>query len=414
MDPDLRLDRPLVSTARTGTLEELRAIIRRIERRRPPMPAPAPLEAAVGGVVEETDHGQILGVRREYQLDHRHGTELLDHAFAAAPRLLGALTRQGPPPSAQPRLLFLDTETTGLSGGTGTYAFLVGAAYLDADRVVLRQLFMRDLAEEPALLSALGALIQGFDGVVTYNGSAFDLPLLETRFVLGRRRWPELWHLDLLFPSRRVWSARFIDCRLGTLESEVLRYRREDDVPGAMIPALYFDYLRRRQSAALPRVFAHNRDDVLSLVALTAWLARALDGREASELTGVEHAGLARLWERADPERSVDRYRMALACGLAAGEAERVRLRVARWEKRRARWEAACALWEDATRAPAFNPQPWEELAKFYEHRAADLGAARVVVTTALERARRERASERVLGDLSHRLARLERRLGRS
>jgi uncharacterized protein YprB with RNaseH-like and TPR domain len=401
----------LLPPARAGTLEELRAVIRRIERRRPPMPAPAPLEDSVGGAVEETEHGPVLVVHREYELAHRHGTEALEQAFASAPALLGVLTRQGPPPGERPRLLFLDTETTGLSGGTGTYAFLVGAAYLDGHRIVLRQLFMRDLAEEPALLSALGRLIAAFDGVVTYNGSAFDLPLLETRFVLGRRRWPDLWHLDLLFPARRVWSARFLDCRLGTLESGVLRHRREDDVPGAMIPALYFDYLRRRRSAALPRVFAHNRDDVLTLVALTAWLARALEGREAADLTGGEHAGLARLWERVDPDRSLDRYRMALACGLAGDDAERVRLRLARWEKRRARWDAACALWEDATRAPAFNAQPWEELAKFYEHRAGDLPAARAVATTALERARRSGASERIVTDLTHRLLRLDRRL---
>src|SRR5438132_1538072 len=114
---------------------------------------------------------------------------------------------------------------------------------------------MRDLNEEPALLAALAPLVARADGLVTYNGSGFDVPLLETRFVLARRRWPDLWHLDLLAPARRVWGARFADCRLTTLEAGVLGLERTNDVPGAMIPALYFDFLRRRQPGALPRAW---------------------------------------------------------------------------------------------------------------------------------------------------------------
>ena len=132
-------------------------------------------------------------------------------------------------------LIFLDTETTGLAGGTGTYAFLVGAAQLEDDRVVVTQFFMRDLDEEPALLAALAPLLERATGIVTFNGAGFDLPLLETRFVLARRRWPAaLPHLDLLRPARRVWTACLPDCRLPTLEREVfgpivhvLRYRSD-------------------------------------------------------------------------------------------------------------------------------------------------------------------------------------------
>ena len=109
---------------------------------------------------------------------------------------------------------------------------------------------MRDLDEEPALLAALDGLFREFDGLVTYNGTGFDLPLLETRFVLARRRWPDdRLHLDLLRPARRLWSARLADCRLGTIEQHVLRFTRDDDIPGVMIPAVYFDYLRRKRSA---------------------------------------------------------------------------------------------------------------------------------------------------------------------
>jgi hypothetical protein len=250
---------------------------------------------------------------------------------------------------------------------------------------------------------------------VTFNGGGFDLPLLETRFVLGRRRWPgRLLHVDLLHPARRVWAARFVDCRLATLEREILGHLREGDVPGALIPSLYFDFLRRRHAAPLAPVFTHNRHDVLSLVALLGWLGGALTEGERDVDDGRDLAGLGRLWERFDPERAAVCYRGSLAAGLPPDEAHRTRLRLAAWEKRRARWPAACALWEEAAAAAAFDPRPWEELAKYHEHRARDVMAARAVVTAALGRAHAAGAPPSIVSALDHRRARLERRLERS
>jgi uncharacterized protein YprB with RNaseH-like and TPR domain len=399
--------------ARGGTLDELRRIIRRIETARPPRPAPEPVEQVVGGEVVTTAEGPLLVVRREFPLSHTHGRlPLLDALEASAP-VLGLIARAGEAPAEPRGLLFLDTETTGLSGGTGTYAFLVGVGYVDDDRLVVAQHFMRDFDEEPALLAALSPLLERATGVVTYNGSGFDLPLLETRFVMGRRRWPaSVAHVDLLRPARRVWSARFEDCRLGTLEREVLGLLREDDVPGALIPAMYFDFLRYRRAGPLARVFAHNRADVLSLVTLLGWFARALAAEATGALDPWELAGLGRLLEGEHPERATACYRAALDGGLGGLEAHRVRLRLARWEKRRARWEAACVLWEAARGGDAFDPQPWEELAKYHEHRRRDHAAARAVVLEALELARRAVVSARVTTALAYRLARLERRLG--
>src|SRR5207245_1470516 len=213
--------------------------------------------------------------------------------------LLSAVARAETPAGNSRGLLFLDTETTGLAGGTGTYTFLVGVGRLDGDRFIVEQYFMRDFDEEPALLAALVPLLEQAAGVVTFNGSAFDLPLLETRFVLARRRWPpRLPHLDLLRPARRVFAPRCAACRLATLERGVL-------------------------------------------------------GLEGGDLAGPT--------------------------------AHRVRLRLARWEKRAARWDRACALWEVAARHGAFDREPWEELAKFHEHRRRDLPTARATVSQALE-----------------------------
>jgi len=259
------------------------------------------LEELLGGVVEETERGRVLVVRRRFEAGHLHGRQLLDAARGMADAPLAVLTRTGVPP-AGPRLLYLDTETTGLSGGTGTYAFLVGVGFFDGGTFEVRQYFMRDLDEEPALLAALDPLLREMDGLVTYNGTGFDLPLLETRFVLARRRWPEaVFHLDLLPAARRLWSSRLPDCRLGTVEQHALGFAREWDLPGALIPSVYFEYLRRKMPGELPRVFEHNRHDILSLAALAGWVSDAVARAPGPELGAEELAGLGRLWGRWTP-----------------------------------------------------------------------------------------------------------------
>jgi hypothetical protein len=393
-----------------SSLDELRRVVRRLETARPPRPAAEPVERVVGGELVDTGQGSLVVVRREYPLAHRHGGQPLGDALAAPLPLLARAARVEGELAGAEGLLFLDVETTGLAGGTGTYAFLVGAALLADDRVVVTQLFMRDFDDEPALLGALDALLARAGAVVTFNGAAFDLPLLETRFVLARRRWPATpAHLDLLRPARRVWTGWLTDCRLATLETAVLGLAREDDVPGFMIPLLYFDYLRSRRAAPLRRVFEHNRHDVLSLVALVGWFGRALDGGDG--LRPEELAGLGRLWEPVDLERALACYRAALGAGLPEAVARWARLRLAWWEKRAARWEAACALWEAARGHERFDPRPWEELAKFHEHRARDLATARAVVQDALGVARAAGAAARIRDAFTYRLARLDRRL---
>jgi uncharacterized protein YprB with RNaseH-like and TPR domain len=392
------------------SLDDLRRIIRRIETRQPPRTAREPLEQVVGGEVVDTGAGSLLVVRHEYPLRHRHGRMALDGLAEVPMGLLARLARLDGPAPDPARLLFLDTETTGLAGGTGTYAFLVGVGWREDDHLVVTQYFMRDLDEEPALLAVLAPVLDRAAGLVTFNGSGFDVPLLETRFVLARRRWPALLpHLDLLRPARRVWTACYDDCRLGTLERAVLGLARESDVPGGLIPSLYFDWLRLRRASPLARVFAHNRDDVLSLAALLSWFAQALG--EAPTLSSGEWAGLGRLWEDVDLDRALLCYRRALEGGLGGEHGHVVRLRLAWWEKRAARWDAACALWETAARRGAFDPRPWEELAKFHEHRRRDFAAAHSVVSTALDLARAAGVAARVLDAFVHRLGRIERRL---
>ena len=178
---------------------------------------------------------------------------------------------------------------------------------------------------------------------------------------------------------------------------------------GGFIPALYFDYLRSRRAAPLARVLAHNRDDILTLVGLLAWFGGALTTHEA--LTPGELGGLGRLWEPVDLERAMACYRGALEAGLTGASAQGIRLHLARWEKRFARWDAACSLWEEAARHVGFDPRPWEELAKFHEHRRRDFATARAIVDDALGLAEDAGVPSRVREAFSYRRARLDRRL---
>ncbi len=310
------------------------------------------------------------------------------------------------------RAVFLDTETTGLSGGTGTAAFLVGTGHLEGDRFVVRQYFMRDYNEEPALLARLAADLAAFSGVVTYNGAQFDLPLLETRYRLDRSPSPfsSMPHLDLLQPARRLWKARFDCCRLQTLEAGLLGVLRVGDVPGQEIPQIYFRYIRGRGAGSLGRVLQHNYVDIVSLAALLSlaldWVggAEPEDARDAYSLGRVFER--ARLYDRAEAE-----FQRALR--LRPGRLEiPVLMRLGYRVKRRGDHSAAARLWERA--AQQGECRAFRELALHHERRRRDLDAALEVVEHGLAQLDpSEPCCRRTGADLSRRRARLRARIGR-
>ena len=177
------------------------------------------------------------------------------------------------------RCLFLDTETTGLSGGAGTVAFLVGVGWVEGDALVIEQLMLREYADEPELIDRLSQRMAGFDSVCTYNGRNFDMPLLEARFTLNRMRdrWKTLENLDLLYPSRRAWKLRLGSCRLCNIETEVLGMAREDDLPGSEVPARFFQFMKTGEEALLDDIVRHNRQDIATLAKLLVRLCAVND-----------------------------------------------------------------------------------------------------------------------------------------
>jgi len=375
------------------TLARLRLLLRRIEARAAPPRRPAPPALALETLA--TPHGPAL----------RHVTAV---AWPGSPAEAAALV---------PGTVFLDTETTGLAGGTGTYVFLVGLATWTGRRLEVAQYFLGDLGAEAAFLHAVREAVVPARELVTYNGRTFDLPLLETRYLLARAGWwgEALAHRDLYPLARALWRGHGPDCRLTTLEAVLLGLDRGEDLPGALVPSLYFRYLRTGDGRSLPGIFAHNRWDLVALAALQSRATALLAGPDARH-EPREWVGAGRWLERQDPERSVRFYEAALAAGLPLALEARVAARLARLRRRAGRADLALALLGGlAARAARPPVEVLVELAKLCEHHARDFPAALRATRAALAGVEAEGwgAGEPGLVEaLEHRARRLSRRLG--
>ena len=378
------------------------------DRRRRLQAAPASDAAEIlGGEWRESRGRKYLVVDRKFSPGYRHGRMSVADCLPPWARfeLLGGTNGQ---------TLFLDLETTGLAGGAGTYAFLVGCGWFDGGVFRLRQFFLADFGAERALLEAVGELAGNLACIVTYNGKTFDLPLLETRFSLQRMPTPfaDIAHVDMLHPARRMWREEEVECRLTYLEQALCGHERESDVPGFEIPSRYFQYVRSGDARPLQAVFEHNRLDIVSLAMLTARAAQLLEEGPSAATAGREAFGLGRLYERAGlMEDAVASYRRAAGGGAASVRIEALRA-AAIVLRRLRRYGEAAAAWRDLLDAPQCSPgyarEASEALAVHHEHRVRDLEIARnfAVQSLSLQGTPARQQATR------HRLARLDRKLG--
>ena len=407
---------------RDQELERTLEYLRRLEqppapRKLPAQRAPKGIEEYVEGQVVKNDLGEFFLALGAFPFGRPYGKLRIGDIATADLSALNLFVHEAPLPEPS-RLVFLDTETTGLAGGTGTCAFLVGIGAVEGVKFLTRQLFLRDYPEEKAMLRALAEALEPFEGIVTFNGKTFDVPLLETRYALARMKSPfdRLLHLDALHPARRLWKLRLESCKLTDLESAVLGISREGDVPGSEIPGIYFDYLRTGDARGLQPVFYHNALNVMTLAALTVELAHAIrDAGTETLASPLDLFSLSRIFGAAGArDQSVSTCQRALASGLPQPVESQALHHLASQLKRQRRHELAVEVWLELTRRETpLAIEAFEELAIYYEHRRRDPKQALEFTAVALERLREQSSPALHVTRFTRRLERLQRKLAR-
>lgn len=373
------------------------------------------VEEWASGEVVENQYGSHFQMEKLYESHKRHGSADIGALAALPANVLDVLSDNAVPTVSPERWAFLDTETTGLAGVSGTYAFLIGVGRITGQGFSIRQFFMREYAEERSLLYALSEHLNEFDVLITYNGKTYDQPLLEARYRTIRQKPPfsRLAHVDLLHGARRIWKLRYENCRLSFLERQVLGVERQGDLPGEMVPYVYFEYLRSGEAQRLVPIFHHNAIDILTLGCLAAVVPSAFRSSDAASLRalglrgGEEYLGIAR-WFLAggDAERALELFNLAIDAGLPDSLLFRALWETARLERKAGRALSSLDILSDlaASRNPC-RADALRELAKYYERSARNYARA-------LEYARQARALD--CSEASERrVARLEKKVAR-
>jgi uncharacterized protein YprB with RNaseH-like and TPR domain len=385
-----------------------------------PIPQPGksfPVEDIIAGRFLAIGNGVTYLIEEDFPDSYNHGEVELH--IATKPQIIAEWAGDVRIADQDPEtLVFLDTETSGLAGGTGTFAFLVGAGRYTKDGFHLVQFFMRDPLEEPSLLLALEEFLAPAQTIVSFNGKAFDVPLLNTRYTMQGWKSPfkNLAHIDLLHLSRRLWRDRLPSRTLGNLEVQILHASRTDDeIPGWMIPQIYFDYLRAGDARPLKRVFYHNAMDVVSLAALLNYTSSLLEdplSKHSGEYSDL--AAVARLVEDLGHiEKAICLYEDCLKEELPEETYNATLSRLAFLHKRSNNYPAAVPLWEQATSRNQIYA--YEELAKYYEHHTQNLDAAMSWTMLALDyigsSSSQDPYSTQWKIEFHHRLERLQRKI---
>lgn len=350
------------------------------------------IEDLIPGEHIETPHGQCFRVRTEYPWQYHQGAVPVSSLLDQKPDILERIT--GDPILGQMdfhKTLFFDTETTGLDTGAGVYIFMAGLGFYENRTFVVEQYFMRDFPEEPAVLHAMADRMEQFQYVVTFNGKTYDWPLLESRYAMNRRSVPldNPPHFDLLHISRRLYRFRLENCKLPSVEAGVLQFHRIDDMPGALLPEKYFNYVRSRDARFIHKAFAHNSHDIVSMAAIMSAMIQFLETAQLTDLHPVEDVyALGRFYESAgawdDAEMLLNAaLKKGLGSDLYADALQRLSLIM----KRQQKYDRACEIWHSMVQTTTGKSGIFAriELAKHFEHRQHDLKEARTWALSALE-----------------------------
>ncbi len=378
-----------------------------------------PIESIVEGEEINTPFGQAFVIEEVFTSDPR--TENISLEFTASLTNLSAWISNPNIVRYKPEsFIFLDTETSGLAGGTGTYAFLIGIGKFTNAGFRLAQYFMRDPFEEPAQLAAVLGALSDSEVLVTYNGKSFDVPLLNTRYISNGEPPPlnSFVHIDLLHLARRLWRDRLESRTLGSIEDNILgAYRTEEDIPGWMVPTIYFDYIKTGDARPLTSVLYHNAMDILSLASLLNHISTILDDPHGGLVEhGVDLIAMGKVFEdMGEFNAAAECYSRGLNLELPTNIHRQAVYRWSIMEKRRENIEKSIKLWRDAAEYEELYAH--EELAKVFEHKIKDYSKAIYWTELAIEIIESPRVTklDRNIwqSKLEHRLKRLQRKYRR-
>lgn len=365
------------------------------------------------------EQGSYLKATKNYEGEYLHGlyniNKIFDNLDQKIVSIIANTDLENVEKNIKENLIFIDTETTGLMGGTGTVSFLIGVGYFKKDHFIIEQFVMRDYDEEPPLLSDLKELINKFDYMVSFNGKSFDLPLIKTRLILNKFNRPSFdLHIDLLHSSRRIWS--FLDsCSLNSLENNILDFNRIGDIPGHLIPELYFKFLKSKDLKLLAPVLEHNIYDILSLITLFTHL-KEVYLNNVENLNSYELFNLGKVKEKEKKYKVCINYFEKAVKNTEDNTIKYKSLKKLSWQyKRTNQYNKAVEIWEEMIEENKMGTFPFIELAKYFEHEKKNFKEAKKYTDQALSLLQEKRTIinnyEKKQKKLKHRQHRLDKKI---
>ncbi len=401
--------------------EKLKAVLDENDKNRLNMDKAWGIERIVKGKYIETCYGHCFVSEHEFPLTFKHGSQTIDLSInqEAVSTLCGLECNS----INNESLVFFDTETTGLTCGGGSYIFLAGIGYFKKNCFIIDQYFLKDLGQEQSFLTLVKDEVLKDKCLVTYNGKSFDVPFLETRLTMNGFKSKEddgCKHIDLLHHARRIWKEKIGSCSLSNVEEHILGFKRENDIPGSLIPTLYFSYLSSKDPRSLKIVFFHNMYDILSLVVLLKKVCYLLNLDEDCCLYDSDIYKVGLLYEKEGNIRRAEQcFRKAIKANVSTHTRRRALWSLSILLKREERFEEAVSLWQALINGQkAFNIRPHVELAKYYEHKTGEISKAMEIVENAIGILKKERfltgkeleTFSDELKDIQKRLKRLKRK----
>ncbi len=368
-----------------------------------------PLEELVPGQWINTSFGDIFRAEFSYDLNDLYGNLNLKNIFNYSANHIRE-TFQLPDSHAIESILFLDTETTGLAGGSGTVAFMIGLGWVENETFIVHQYFISQLNHEEGMLDYIADFAKGFTCIASYNGKSFDVPLLNTRFVMNRLvpAFEKIAHIDFLHHSRSLWKYSLTNCKLKTLEAELMGLYREDDIPGELIPEVYFEYLEAGLVERLERVFYHNRFDIITMLGAMVLILDSIKNIEPEENPLNDYAKGRMFKKKNEIQRSIRHYENVLNSSISLSRRIVTLLELAAIYKKARDYETAAGLWRRVV-AIDYSYTAYVELAKFHEHRLKNYQVALEHAEKALEGLSSYKQKERA--GVNKRITRLKRKI---